>query len=109
MSLGLKIKNGIDRFCKKANATIDRFGKKANGIINKVDNVADTIIDKSGGVTNSLRQGANIGNQIVHGINEAGLRNVPIIGSVAGALESGTSNSFYIAKYISHSKMKLIN
>lgn len=90
MGLGLKIKNGIDRFGKKANATIDRFGKKANGVINKVDNAADTIIDKSGGVTNALKQGANIRNQIVHGINESGLRNVPVVGSVASALESGT-------------------
>lgn len=90
MGLGLKIKNGVDRIGRKANATIDKFGKKANGVINRVDNAADTIIDKSGGVTNALRQGAKIGNQIVHGINESGLREVPVVGSVTSALEKGT-------------------
>ncbi len=37
MGLGLKIKNSVDRFGRKANATIDKFGKKATGVINRVD------------------------------------------------------------------------
>lgn len=90
MGFGLKIKNGIDKFGKKANNAIDKIGKKANGAINKLDNVADKVIEKSGGVTDALRVGAKIGNQIIHGINESGLRDVPVVGSVASALESGS-------------------
>lgn len=91
MGLGLKVKNTVDRLGRKANNTIDKFGKKSNMVINKLDKTADQVIDKSGGVTNALRVGAKIGNQIVHGINESGLREVPIVGSVASAIESGTS------------------
>jgi hypothetical protein len=91
MGLGLKVKNTVDRLGRKANNTIDKFGKKANTAINAADRFADKVIDKSGGVTDGLRVGAKIGNQIVHGINESGLREVPIVGSVASAIESGTS------------------
>lgn len=91
MGLGLKVKNTVDRLGRKANNTIDKLGKKANTAINSADRFADKVIDKSGGVTDGLRVGAKIGNQIVHGINESGLREVPIVGSVASAIESGTS------------------
>jgi hypothetical protein len=90
MGLGLKIKNNVDMLGKKANGAINKFGKKSNMVINKLDKTADQVLDKSGGVTNAIRKTANIGNQIVHGINESGLREVPIVGSVASAIESGT-------------------
>lgn len=91
MGLGLKIKNTVDRLGKKSDKAINQFGKKSNMVINRLDKTADQALDKSGGVTNALRKGANIGNQIVHGINESGLREVPIVGNVASAIERGTS------------------
>ena len=65
MGLGLKVKNTVDRLGRKANNTIDKLGKKANTAINSADRFADKVIDKSGGVTDSLRVAAKIGNQIV--------------------------------------------
>jgi hypothetical protein len=91
MGLGLKVKNTLDRFGRKSNNTINRIGKKSNQIINTLDNAADKVLDKSGVVTDTLRIGANVGNKIVSEINKSGFKDIPVVGKLTTAIESGTS------------------
>jgi hypothetical protein len=89
MGLGLKVKNAVDRFGKKSTNVINQFGKKANNTINALDNMANKVIDKSGGVTDGLRIGAKIGSQIIHGLNESGLSEIPVVGKLTSAVDKG--------------------
>jgi len=91
MGLGFKVKNTLDRFGRKSNNTINRIGKKSNQIINTLDNAADKVLDKSGVVTDTLRIGANVGNKIVSEINKSGFKDIPVVGKLTTAIESGTS------------------
>ena len=75
----------------QSNNTINRIGKKSNQVINTLDNAADKVLDKSGVVTDTLRIGANVGNKIVHELNNSGFKNIPVVGKLTTAIESGTN------------------
>ena len=90
MGLGLKVKNSLDRFGKKSANTINRIGKKSNQVINTLDKAIDDVLDQSGVVTDTLRIGANVGNKIVKEVNKSGFKDIPIVGRLTTAIESGT-------------------
>jgi hypothetical protein len=81
----------------------------ASNAIDKTANFAQNAVTKSGAVTDALRVGAQVGNAIVTNLNRAGLKNVPLVGTVSGLAETGTNALAKGAKQLDNKRDKLAN
>lgn len=114
-NLGKKITKRTRRLGKKFDNKIHKLGNKTNNVLHKIENVNDKIITKSGKALNIAKKVVGTADKVVGVLNDAGVRNVPILGTATSAVEVGLHNSKkgldkadkLRDKYIKHSQKAL--
>lgn len=91
--LGKKFGKKIRRLGSKIDNNVHQLGQKTNNVLAKVEKTNDEIINKSGKALNVANKVVSTGDKVLHVLNEAGLKNVPVIGSFSGLAETGLSNA----------------
>ena len=128
--LGQKIQKRTRRLGRKFDEKVHKLGQKTNDVMSKIDNkvhklgkqthnflddvenINNKIIKKSGKAINIGGRVIGTADKIVGVLNDAGVKNVPLLGTATSAVEVGLHNSKkgldkankYRDKYIEHSK-----
>ncbi len=88
-NLGKKINKGVRRLTKKIDKGSHRLGQKTKGVLNKAEKINNRIIAKSGKALNVSKKVLGVADSLVHGLNEAGVSSIPLVGSATKLLETG--------------------
>lgn len=91
---------------KNLGKKIDNVTKKIGNKIEKADDLATKVIDKSGKVTNTLRKVANVTSKVT-GIVDDAFGDVPGVGILTGAANSGAQLASNAAKQIDRTRDNL--
>ncbi len=88
-SLGKKITKNVRKLGHKIDKRTHKLGQKTKGVLNKIEKANKQIIAKSGHGLDVAGKVLRTADSLVHGLNEAGVGNVPLVGSATKLLETG--------------------
>lgn len=105
VQLGMKINKAFNMLGNKASKAANMIGNKTNDVLKqaksisnripemneKAINIGNNVIQKSGSLTDALRKGSAIGNQVVQAGIQLGGKDIPIIGTALQLAGKGTS------------------
>lgn len=87
--LGKKFGRKTRKLAKKFDQKVHKLGQKTNNVLDKVENANEKIIKHSGKALHVADKVLKTGDKILHVANEAGLKNVPVVGGVSELAETG--------------------
>jgi|GEM_PF-5822408 len=87
--LGKKFGTKIRKLGAKIDDKVHMLGNKTNNVLDKVEKVNEEIIDKSGKALNVAKHVTGTGAKVLDVLNEAGIKDVPILGSATSLAETG--------------------
>ncbi len=110
--LGLKVKKRVRRLGKKFDNKVHKLGQKTHNVLDKIENANEKIVKKSGKALDVARHVVGTADKVVGVLNDAGVRDVPLLGTATSAAEVGLHSSKkgldkadkYRDAYVKHSK-----
>jgi hypothetical protein len=87
--LGKKFGTKIRKLGGKFDSNVHQLGQKANNVLGKIEKTNEELIAKSGKALRVADHIVTTGDKVLGVLNEAGLKNVPIVGGVSTLAERG--------------------
>lgn len=87
--LGKKFGTKIRKLGGKFDDKVHMLGSKTNNVLDKIEKVNNQVITKSGKALRVADKIATTGDKILGVLNEAGIKNVPVLGTATTMAERG--------------------
>ena len=87
--LGKKFGTKIRKLGAKIDGNVHQLGAKANNVLAKVEKTNEELISKSGKALRVADKIVTTSDKVLGVLNDAGLKNVPVIGGVSSLAEKG--------------------
>lgn len=87
--LGRKFGTKIRKLGSKIDKNVHTLGSKANNVLEKVEKTNNEIINKSGKALRVADKIVSTSDKVLGVLNDAGLKNVPVVGGVSSLAEKG--------------------
>jgi hypothetical protein len=87
--LGKKFGTKIRRLGAKVDDKVHMLGNKTNNVLDKIEKTNNEIITKSGKALNVANKIVSTGDKVLGVLNDAGLKDVPVIGGVSVIAQKG--------------------
>jgi hypothetical protein len=87
--LGKKFGKSVRKLGGKFDSKVHQLGNKANNVLSKAEKLNNQVITKSGKALRVADKIATTGSKIVGVLNDAGIKEVPVLGSATTLLEKG--------------------
>jgi hypothetical protein len=87
--IGKKFIKKTRKLGKKFDDKVHKLGQKSNNVLDKIEGANNKVINKSGKALDITKKVLGTADKIVGVLNDAGVRDVPVLGTATGALETG--------------------